>query len=511
MIDSPMPRHDFPIEQSTPGHRAAFLALLGVCLCYPGLVHSAENLPAEYSRPVLIRFEGPITPILEHYLYRKLDTAKDMDADLVIVEIHSPGGWVDQSLNVAARLRDLDWARTVAYVPQQALSGAAFVALGCDEIIMHPNAKLGDAGPIYQAEGRAFREVPAKFRTHLVAEVRDLAVAKGRPPALAEAMVDKELEVFRVKNRDTDKQTFMSEKEIASDQDPDKWIKINPVQESLGDNFLEVSGTRAVQLDLAEDNASGREDLKRRYQLPGELPVFEFTGVDTAVLILNSPWVTGLLFVVGLVALYVELSAPGIGVGGLTAGLCFAIFFWSRFLGGTADVLDIILFASGIAFLLVELFVLPGFGVAGLTGILLILSSLILASQTFLVPRTKSEWAQLNLSLLVILLSGLAFACAAYFLSRYFGSLPILGRLVLVPPGSAGSGTDAVAPGGQSTVRIGSRGTAVSALRPAGKARFGKHYIDVVTDGEFITKGSRVEVREIHGNRIVVGPAEETA
>ncbi len=508
-----MCRHVCDTEQSPPGRPALLLTLLGACLCHVGLLPAAEEPPAGYARPVLIRFEGPITPILEHYLYRKLDIVKDMRADLVIIEIDSPGGWVDQSLAVAARLRDLDWAHTVAYVPRQALSGAAFVALGCDEIIMHPNAKLGDAGPIYQAEGHAFREVPAKFRTHLVAEARDLAAAKGRPPALAEAMVDKNLEVLRVRNRDTGKETFMSQKEIAADEDPDKWIKVNPVQESLGDNFLEVSGARAVELDLAEGIASSREDLRRRFRLQGELPVFEFTGVDTAVLILNSPWVTGLLFVVGLVALYVELSAPGIGVGGLTAGLCFAIFFWSRFLGGTADVLDVILFASGVAFLLVELFVLPGFGVAGLCGILLILASLILASQTFLLPHAKHEWTQLNRMLLVILLSGLAFASAAYMLRRYLGSLPILGRMILAPPGSADGDRATGSPrrGDQSAIQIGASGVAVSALRPAGKARFSKQYVDVVTDGEFITKGSRVEILEIHGNRIVVGPAENTA
>jgi len=82
--------------------------------------------------------------------------------------------------------------------------------------------------------------------------------------------------------------------------------------------------------------------------------------VDAAVTILNLPLITGLLFVIGLVALYVEFSAPGIGMGGLIAGLCFAIFFWSRFLGGTAGWLEVILFLAGVAFLAVELFVLPG-------------------------------------------------------------------------------------------------------------------------------------------------------
>jgi membrane-bound serine protease (ClpP class) len=408
-------------------------------------------------------------------------------------------------------LRDLDWAHTVAYVPAQALSGAAFVALGCDEIVMRPEAALGDAGVISPDAEFQFRYVPEKIRTHLVRTVRDLAAAKGRPPALAEAMVDKDLVVYRVKDRQTGKETFMSEADIKSDDDPAKWEKISPVQESLGGNFLEVNGSRAVELGLAQGNVSSREDLQRRYRLRGELLVLEYTGVDTAVYILNSPWVTGLLFVVGLVALYIELSAPGIGLGGLMAALCFAIFFWSRFLGGTADLLDVILFVAGVAFLLVELLVLPGFGVAGLSGILLILSSLILASQTFLIPQTQEDWAQLTGTLLVILVSGLVFAVVAYLLSRHFGSLPLLSRLVLVPPNSPGSNQGAGAPGdSQSAVQVGSRGVAVSTLRPAGKARFGRQYVDVVTEGEFITKGSPVEILEIHGNRVVVGEVDRT-
>jgi len=489
--------------------RAVLLGWFGIGLCCPALLLAAEESPAEYSRGALIRFEGPITPWLEYYLDCKLRTAKQKGADLVIIEIDSPGGLVEESLNIATRLRDLDWAHTVAYIPEQALSGAAFVALGCDEIIMGPNAKLGDAGVIEPDAQFQFQYVPEKIRTHLVAEARDLAAAKGRPPALAEAMVDKDLVVYRVKNRQSGKETFLSDKEIQSDKDPGQWEKINPVQESLGDSFLEVNGTRAVELGLAQGTVSSRADLQRRYRPRGELLVFQYTGVDTAVYILNSPWVTGLLFVVGLVALYIELSAPGIGLGGLTAALCFAIFFWSRFLGGTADLLDVILFVAGVAFLLVELFVLPGFGVAGLSGILLILASLILASQTFVIPQTREDWAQLTGTLLVILVSGLAFSVAAYLLSRHFGSLPLLSRLVLVPPNSPGSDKGAGAPGGgQSAVQVGSRGVAVSLLRPAGKARFGKQYVDVVTEGEFITKGSEVEILEIHGNRVVVGEVD---
>ena len=489
--------------------------VLAAVLCCGWATHcTAGETPRNYSHPVLIRFEGPITPMLQQYFYRKLDAAEQNKADLVIVEIDSPGGFVDESLEIANRLRELDWAHTVAYVPEEALSGAAIVALGCDEIVMAQSAKLGDAGPIFLGEDALFRHAPEKLRSHLALEVRKLAQAAGRPPAMAEAMVDMDLIVYRVTNTETGEETLMSEAELASHDESEAWEKGKPVHESRQDHFLEVTGDRAVELRLAEANAAGRQELKERYGIEGELTVLESSGVDVAVYILNLPFITGLLFVIGLVALYVEFSMPGVGMGILTAGLCFSLFFWSRFLGGTADWLELVLFVSGLAFLVVELFVLPGFGVAGLSGLLLLFCSLVLAGQTFVVPHTGRQLDTLTGTLFVLTLSGGTFLVLAVFLSRTFGSLPFLSRLTLAPPkpderqrqqphdqqdqdASAG-------PAHRAPVAPGDEGIADSALRPAGKARFGNRFVDVITDGEFITKGSKVKVVQTSGSRVLV-------
>ena len=112
---------------------------------------------------------------------------------------------------------------------------------------------------------------------------------------------------------------------------------------------------------------------------------------------------------IGLVALYLELSAPGISVGGLIAGLCAVLFFWSRFLGGTSTWLEVLLFLAGTVFLVVEVFVIPGWGVSGLMGLVLILVSVVMASQEFVVPSTGRQWNQLVTTLLVILCAGCVF------------------------------------------------------------------------------------------------------
>jgi len=478
---------------------------------------AAEATPPAYENAVLIRFEGTITPLLEHFLYRKLDAAQADGADLVIVEIDSPGGLVESSFNIAHRLRDLDWATTVAYVPRQALSGAAIVALGCDQIIMDPNAMLGDAGPIVLGEDFLFRHAPEKVRSDLASKIRDLAETRNRPAALAEAMVDMNLVVYEVTDRQTGAKKYLSQHEIEASPNPDQWDKGPPVLESREGSFLEVNGRRAVELTLAEGNAGSRQELQELLGLAEPPRIIEPSAVDTAVYVLNWPWITGLLFVVGLVALYVEVSTPGLGLGGLVSLLCFALFFWSRFLGGTAEVLEVVLFLTGAAFLAVEIFVLPGFGVAGITGLLLMLASLLMAGQTFLIPETRREWEVFGTSILVLSCSAVAFVSAAALLSRHFGSLPLFNRLVLQPAPS-----DAVlraadpdkplpvlAPDNPYGVDVGDWGLALSPLRPAGKARFGDRYLDVLTDGDFVERNRQVRIVEIQGSRIVVRDVEE--
>jgi len=391
-----------------------------------------------YRQAAVIRFDGPITSRLEQYIYRKLDRARRAGADLVIIEIDSPGGELEASLNLAQALQDLEWAYVVAYVPRQALSGAAIAALGCDEIVMCPQAVLGDAGPIVMDFLEfGFRHAPEKVQTDLARRVRDLAEARGRPAALAEAMVDKDLIVHHEEHDDSNEQRFMSDAEIDADAERDHWTKLNPVLESRESKFLEVNGRRGVELGLADAVVAGDQELWKRFGL-GEPPlVLDRQLVDVAVDRLNSPWITALLFTVGLMAIFVEFSAPGISVGGLIALLCFALFFWSRFLGGTAGWLEVVLFLSGIAFLLVEIFILPGFGVAGVGGFLLIMASLIMAGQNFIIPDSGAELTTLMSTVTVVLGSVFAVFITGLVSTWYFGEIPILSRLALRPPDAA--------------------------------------------------------------------------
>jgi membrane-bound serine protease (ClpP class) len=493
----------------------AWTICVSACICCAALLPAgaqeaaAEPPPQSFRQGVVIALDGVILPRTQRYLERKLEQSQKLGADLVILDIDSPGGELEATLNMAGRLRDLSWAHTVAYIPQEALSGAAIVALACDDIVMAPAARLGDAGPLVVGPDALFRHAPEKIRSHLARWVRDLATATGRPPALAEAMVDADLEVFRVVNRQSGHVTYMSQHEIEASGGAGVWEKGPLVLESRAGSFLEVNGQRAVELQLATATVRDAQQLAQRYPVAEPLRRLEEGAVDVTVDVLNLPLVTALLLVIGAVALYFELSAPGIGLGGLIAGLCFTLFFWSRFLGGTAGWLEVILVLAGAAFLAVEIFVLPGFGIAGMTGLLLIASGIVLASQNHVIPQSPRALADLGKSLAMLLSSGVVSVLIAAALTRYFGSVPILSRMVLRTPGaSAPNPADAAGkplpPVRRFEAVVGDQGVSQCPLRPAGKAIFGQEYLDVVTDGSYVERDRPVRIIQISGNRIMV-------
>ncbi len=484
-----------------------------------------QKRAAEFKKPVIIKFDGMIDFRRTDYFNNRLARAESMGADLVILEIDSPGGYATLSLEIAEILRDVTWAYTIAYVPREAISGAALISLGCDEIVVGSQARFGDAGPIhFDPQLGAFRYVEAKAKSILVRQARDLAAAKSRPAELAEAMIDENAAVFIKKQDDEDEspaefkivylnEQFPSPAEAAKrDQlDLDQWVLL---EETGEDRFFTVNGPRAVELGLATFVADDRGELTRQLKATGELSVMDYSFTDDVVYWLNSSVATFFLILIGLIALYFELSAPGVGVGGLLAGLCAALFFWSRFFGGTAGWLEVLLFVAGLVFLVMELFVIPGFGFAGFLGLVMLFCSVVMASQDFIVPETEGDWSQLLNTLLIIVASSCVFLIGAVFISRKFGNVPVLNQLSLEPPKSEPTitqkdkDTGKPLPADHPKISVGDWGKAESLLRPAGRATFAGRSFDVVSDGSFLDPGTQVRVIEISGNRIVVSEIE---
>jgi membrane-bound ClpP family serine protease len=212
------------------------------------------------------------------------------------------------------------------------------------------------------------------------------------------------------------------------------------------------------------------------------------------------------LIMVGVTGLILELKMPGVSFPGIVAALCFVLYFWAQSqLAGQIIMLAILLFVLGLILIVLEIFVLPGFGMAGISGIVLVVISLGLATLEKR-PETSVEWMSFGRTLGGVGLGLLGAMGLAGVVAWYLPNIPYANRLVLRPPQELSEdeelGGESV-PGHLASL-LGAIGSAATTLRPAGIARFGDRFVDVVSEGNLIEMGSRVQVVEIEGNRIVV-------
>ncbi len=461
---------------------------------------------------VVVKFHEEITPLSGALLKRRFAQAVESGADVVILDIDSPGGYLSTTLELVKMIEQAEGIETVAFIEREAISGAAIIALATDRIVMLPLARIGDAGMIVLGEDAAFRYAPEKARSLLAQQLRDIATRTGRPPALAEAMVDKDLIVFRGKRIDDDTTRLFTNREWDALENPAEWEKGAVIREAGGNVFFIANGERSVELAVAELNVKNRGELAAALGLIEPIPVLEATWTDTLVWGLNLPAVTAVLLLIGMIALVVELGTAGMGLGGLLSIFCFGLFFWSRFLGGTSGWLEVMLFAIGISFLLLEIFVIPGTGVAGVSGTGLVLFSLVMASRRVAMPESARDLSSLTIDIFTVFAAFIGFLVALFVLTNYLGDLPGLSRLTLAPPSDDESappvaslaGEAAALSAGLDAIVIGDVGRSLGPLRPSGKMQLGDSIVDVVSEGDFIEDGQSVRVIAKLGPKITV-------
>jgi len=456
-------------------------------------------------RAIRVDLKGPVNAQSVSQIQRLIEDAQRRhDVNFICLWIDSPGGSLAHSIQLANYLAfelDPGEQRTVAYVPNQALSDASLVALACDHLVMHPSATLGGEGASVFTH-REIEQAQVTIR-HAIAD------QKSQSWSLAAAMIDPDLEVFRYTRLGSVKYSeYFSEEERLEQPEPDQWQKGQEVTQP--DAPLQVDGRQALDYWLANDMVDDFAGFRELYGLQNDPALLEPGWADFLIDALALPPVAFFLLLVGFTAMWAELHAPGIGIGAFLALVCFVLFFWSRYLGGTAGWLEVTLFASGVTCLVLEIFVLPGFGIFGLGGGVLILASLILASQTFVFPANSWQVAELRRSLTMMAAVAGGVVVMAVMLNRWLPHVPVLGGVMLQPP----EGKEAKELSHRESLvhfeaLLGARGTTTTQLTPGGKARFGDQLVSVMADSELIPIGTEVVVREVHGNRILVGLADE--
>jgi membrane-bound serine protease (ClpP class) len=516
-------RQQFGFVKYLADDRAGIAKALGVPV---DALQENQALLADW-QPIMLEVRGKVTPSSVSQFKTLLGNHLGGGANWIGVRIDSVGGDLAACIDLASSLAELDpnSVRTVAYVPVEARGGAALIALACDQIVMHPEATIG-VGPeatIPQArdDRRLPRIGPRPRRDEedddedfndpaeiagAVSTVRDsLAKRAGRPWSLMAAMIDPGVEVYAHRNRATGEERLMSAEEAADLADAANWARGAPLH--VNNQVLALSGAQAVQSGLAFQTVDNFDQLKRLYSLQ-DIPVVEANWALRLVHALASDSIATFLLLLGLIGMYIELKTPGVGVGGVVAAIAFILFFWSKFLDQTATELEIILFVAGVVLMLIEIFVVPGVGVFGLAGGLMVISSLILASQTFIVPRSEADLNELRRSITVVVAAGMAMIGLAFATRRYLPKAPIFNRLVLEPPPLEEritlSHREALA---DYSHLVGVSGEAVTDLRPAGRALIGDQLIDVIAEGVPLDRGTPVVVVAAHAHRVLVRAA----
>ncbi len=449
-----------------------------------------------------VTIEGEITSGEIAQIQRRVEKQiAEGGANFICLRIDSAGGAPDESQQLANFLARQDPARvrTAAYVAREARGDAALIALACDDLLMNSDAVLGGRGEIERSEGHAQLAVDA-FRG-------GVSRAKSRPWSLPAAMIDPSVKVYRYENKTKGLSEYLSEAEFneLSDKgllDKTAWEMREPI--NPGDAALQVDGERAVALGLATGIVKDFNGVKDLYGIE-DPALIDPTWVDDLLAFLSLPSVSVFLLLIGGAAVYAELQTPGVGLGGMIAFVCFLLYFWAKAFNGTAGWLEVLLFVSGVGCLLLEVFVLPGSFVFGFGGGLMIIASLVLASQTFIFPSSDYQITQMRDSMLVVGGAAVGIVASIAVMRRYLPHAPVFNRMMLAPP-SAEELESLSAREAMADFRhlLGRQGSAVTRLIPSGKVRFGDELVDVVADGEYIEPGRQVAVIEVRGTRVVV-------
>ncbi len=463
----------------------------------PDALSEDAGLVADW-RPIFYTIDGPITATTVSRARRLIDNElRASGANWVGLRITSSGGSSAFAQDLATYVATIggEQRRSVAYVPEEASGVSALAALAADQLVMNRGATLGGSGgdPLDQDKLESLR----------VAVEESLAPSTPHTWSLLMAMVDPNIEVYRYANAQTGAERLFSPEEAAQQIDAKDWRQGEEI--TTAGEVLSLTSDQAEVLGIATHVVDNVEELKQIYGFQKNPREVQTTWSLELAEALASPGITVLLLVIAFAGIYFELHTPGLGIGGFIAAVALLLFFWSKALHGTVEWLEVLLFVGGVVSILIEVFVLPGVGIFGLGGSLMVVAALVLAGQRTFIPRTPEEFAELQTSLTVVATSAALMIGVGLLLRRYLPQIPVLNDLLLAgPQGEELADLHDRESLTQYTHLVGHRGLTTTPLMPSGRADFDGELVDVMAAGQMIERGATVEVVSVRGSRVEV-------
>lgn len=436
------------------------------------LTISTGVLSAQQTRKKVFTFaiDQDIDPGMNRRVKLAMDQAERIKADLILIEMDTYGGAVTDADEIRTRILESK-IPVYVFINKDAASAGALISIACDSIYMAPGASIGAATVVNGTDGAA---APDKYQSYMRSIMRSTAEATGRNPQIAEAMVDEKLVVPGISDSSS--------------------VITFSVSEAIQNGFCEGEYTTTKEILAAQNLQSA------------EIIAYEEKTVDTIISFFLSPAVSGILILLIIGGIYFELQTPGIGFPLAIAVSAALLYFIPYYLNGLAENWEILAFVIGIILLAVEFFIIPGFGVFGVAGIVLVLGGLVLGmlpNQAFdfeLVPSS-----QLFVALLTVILAALTAVGMVFWLTPKVNEWGAFKHLTLTSTQDRSQGYTSRT---YTEDMLGKLGTVHSRLRPSGRVEIAGEIYDAYSRGEFLEKGESIEVISTEGTSLKVKKSE---
>ena len=430
--------------------------ILGILvICFMSVFHTQAQ--SVYS----VSIKEDIGPNAWRTMKNAVKQAKLNKSEYFLIDLNTFGGALNFADSIRSSLLNDNPFKTIVYVNNNAASAGALISLAADYIYMHSGSSLGAASVVNQSG----EVLPEKYQSYMRGLMRATAEAKGRDPKMAEAFVDPTISMPELKE---------------------------------DGKLLTLTASEAVKVGLAKKEVKGQSDIFSDLSIEKpDVQNHQLTWVDHLVALLVNPLVSGLLIMGIIGGIYFELQTPGIGFALLVALVCGALFFAPLYLQGLADNWEIAIFVLGVILLVLEIFVIPGFGVAGIAGIILVLCGLAfsMVANDYFDFKLTQPGLLMNSFIIVIGAMILTIVLMVIFGKNVLQS-PTFKKLVLEDEQKATEGyTSSVA----KPNLINKVGITKTVLRPSGKIEIDNVWYDAVALDSFIDVGEEIYV-EKHEN-----------
>ncbi|MFK7952305.1 MAG: nodulation protein NfeD [Ekhidna sp.] len=438
--------------------------ILSFCLFTLFLSAQTEKKPLVYH----LKISDVIDPRTNRYSELGLEKAKEKDADYVILELDTYGGALNDADDIRTRI--LDFEKPIyAFINKDAASAGALISIACDSIYMASGSSIGAATVVTQ-DGAA---APDKYQSYMRSIMRSTAEAKGRDPQMAEAMVDEDIDLDSVATQG---------------------------------KVLTLSTSEAIKYNFCEAQVTGIEEIMKRSGIEDyEIETYELASSEKIIALFLNPFVSGILIMIIIGGIYFELQTPGVGFPILASIIAATLYFVPNYMNGLAENWEIILFGIGVILIMLEVFVIPGFGVAGILGLICTLGSLMLITvNNDLFDFSFVSEGELFISIATVLAGLFGTIIIMVLGGTRFVNSNMFQRIALadVQAKSEGYTSSFYKPD-----LVGKKGITYTVLKPSGKVEIEGQLYDAYTRGNYVGEKIEIEVISAEGTSLKVKEA----